>query len=87
MPGPDLHPFLSGPDEQCIYIDANTRIQIIDTMLILPTADKEQCAAFIVRLFFFPCRVPRPTPSSARRTRPHHLVRFPRPYYPYLQRL
>ncbi|KAF8201059.1 glycosyl transferase family group 2-domain-containing protein [Mycena galopus ATCC 62051] len=35
------------PDEKNIYVDANTRIQILDTMLLLPHADKEQCAAFI----------------------------------------
>ncbi|KAJ6567737.1 glycosyl transferase family group 2-domain-containing protein [Mycena vulgaris] len=35
------------PDERNIYVDANTRIQILDTMLHLPHADKEQCAAFI----------------------------------------
>lgn len=32
----------------CIYVDANTRIQIIDTMVLLPQAEKEQNAAFIV---------------------------------------
>ena len=36
------------PDDQTVYVDANTRIQILDTMLALPAADKEQCAAFIV---------------------------------------
>ncbi|EIW55944.1 uncharacterized protein TRAVEDRAFT_171869 [Trametes versicolor FP-101664 SS1] len=36
-----------GPDDRSIYIDANTRIQILDTMVDLPTADKEQSAAFI----------------------------------------
>ncbi|RDB26851.1 hypothetical protein Hypma_005327 [Hypsizygus marmoreus] len=35
------------PEEQSIYVDANTRIQILDTMLHLPAAEKEQCAAFI----------------------------------------
>ncbi|KAJ7740916.1 glycosyl transferase family group 2-domain-containing protein [Mycena maculata] len=34
-------------DEKNIYVDANTRIQILETMLMLPHADKEQCAAFI----------------------------------------
>ncbi|KAJ6474591.1 glycosyl transferase family group 2-domain-containing protein [Mycena vitilis] len=34
-------------DDKSIYVDANTRIQILDTMLMLPHADKEQCAAFI----------------------------------------
>ncbi|KAJ7222442.1 glycosyl transferase family group 2-domain-containing protein [Mycena pura] len=38
------------PDDKSIYIDANTRIQILDTMLLLPHAEKEQCAAFIVSL-------------------------------------
>lgn len=32
-----------------VYVDADTRIQIIDTMVLLPQADKEQNAAFIVR--------------------------------------
>ncbi|KAI0764841.1 glycosyl transferase family group 2-domain-containing protein [Fomes fomentarius] len=36
-----------GPEDSSIYIDANTRIQILDTMVDLPTADKEQSAAFI----------------------------------------
>ncbi|KAJ6466992.1 glycosyl transferase family group 2-domain-containing protein [Mycena sanguinolenta] len=35
------------PDDKTIYVDANTRIQILETMLLLPHADKEQCAAFI----------------------------------------
>ncbi|KAJ7100591.1 glycosyl transferase family group 2-domain-containing protein [Mycena belliarum] len=35
------------PDDKNVYVDANTRIQILDTMLQLPHADKEQCAAFI----------------------------------------
>ncbi|KAF6752647.1 glycosyl transferase family group 2-domain-containing protein [Ephemerocybe angulata] len=30
-----------------IYIDANTRIQILETVSHLPLADKEQCAAFL----------------------------------------
>ncbi|EDQ99846.1 uncharacterized protein LACBIDRAFT_192205 [Laccaria bicolor S238N-H82] len=34
-------------DEKSIYVDAETRIQILETMLMLPQADKEQCAAFI----------------------------------------
>ncbi|KAG6836896.1 hypothetical protein H0H93_001727 [Arthromyces matolae] len=38
------------PDDQTVYVDANTRIQIIDTMLALPAADKEQCAAFIANV-------------------------------------
>ncbi|KAE9409847.1 hypothetical protein BT96DRAFT_953206 [Gymnopus androsaceus JB14] len=35
------------PDADSLYVDSNTRIQIIDTMLQLPFADKEQSAAFI----------------------------------------
>lgn len=31
----------------CIYVDIDTRIQIIDTMVLLPQAEKEQNAAFI----------------------------------------
>lgn len=31
-----------------IYVDANTRIQVLETMMDLPMADKEQCVAFIV---------------------------------------
>ncbi|TFK95171.1 glycosyl transferase family group 2-domain-containing protein [Pterulicium gracile] len=34
-------------DATAIHIDGNTRIQILETMLALPMADKEQCAAFI----------------------------------------
>ncbi|KAL0947953.1 hypothetical protein HGRIS_010582 [Hohenbuehelia grisea] len=34
-------------DAEAIYIDASTRIQILDTMIHLPEADKEQCGAFI----------------------------------------
>ncbi|KAI1784474.1 glycosyl transferase family group 2-domain-containing protein [Ganoderma leucocontextum] len=34
-------------DSDCIYVDNDTRIQIMDTMALLPRADKEQCAAFI----------------------------------------
>ncbi|KAH9960638.1 glycosyl transferase family group 2-domain-containing protein [Russula dissimulans] len=36
-----------GPEERSVYLDANTRIQIVDTMLMLPHAEKEQSAAFI----------------------------------------
>ncbi|KAH9850478.1 glycosyl transferase family group 2-domain-containing protein [Lenzites betulinus] len=35
------------PDADAIYIDDNTRIQVLDTMTVLGTADKEQCGAFI----------------------------------------
>ena len=40
----------SGPEEKSVYVDSNTRIQVVDTMLMLPLADKEQCAAFIVSI-------------------------------------
>ena len=40
--------FISGPDDKSIYVDSNTRIQILETMMDLPTAEKEQNAAFIV---------------------------------------
>lgn len=39
----------SDPEAKSIYVDANTRIQILDTILHLPQADREQSAAFIVR--------------------------------------
>ena len=42
----------------CIYVDADTRIQVLDTMVLLPQAEKEQNAAFIVST--------RSCPSSAR---------------------
>ncbi|KAF8452284.1 glycosyl transferase family group 2-domain-containing protein [Boletus edulis BED1] len=34
-------------DATAIYVDHNTRIQILNTMVALPTAEKEQCGAFI----------------------------------------
>ena len=39
----------SSAEDKSIYIDANTKIQVIETMLQLPQADKEQCGAFVVR--------------------------------------
>ncbi|KAH9991982.1 glycosyl transferase family group 2-domain-containing protein [Russula compacta] len=36
-----------GPEEKSVYLDANTRIQIVDTMMMLPHAEKDQNAAFI----------------------------------------
>ncbi|KAI0261233.1 glycosyl transferase family group 2-domain-containing protein [Gloeopeniophorella convolvens] len=36
-----------GPEDKSVYLDSNTRIQIVDTMLLLPHADKEQNAAFV----------------------------------------
>ncbi|KAF5385623.1 hypothetical protein D9757_005554 [Collybiopsis confluens] len=43
------HAALAGitQDDNCIFVDAETRIQVLDTMAMLPHADKEQCAAFI----------------------------------------
>ncbi|OBZ72967.1 hypothetical protein A0H81_07224 [Grifola frondosa] len=35
------------PDANAIFVDENTRIQILDSMMCLPTADKEQCGAFL----------------------------------------
>jgi len=35
-----------------VYVDANTRIQVLDSMFLLPQAEKDQNAAFIVRLRF-----------------------------------
>ena len=54
--------YCSAPEDRSIYIDANTRIQILDTMVDLPTADKEQSAAFIVsgRAFFPSAAAARP---------------------------
>ncbi|ETW76544.1 hypothetical protein HETIRDRAFT_480674 [Heterobasidion irregulare TC 32-1] len=37
----------AGDQAMAIYVDSDTRIQILDTMLDLPRADKEQCGAFI----------------------------------------
>ena len=37
-------------EDNALYVDTNTRIQILETMARLPRADKEQCAAFIVRI-------------------------------------
>ncbi|OCH85861.1 hypothetical protein OBBRIDRAFT_739082 [Obba rivulosa] len=34
-------------DETAVFIDHDTRIQVLDTMVFLSRADKEQCAAFI----------------------------------------
>ncbi|KZT65726.1 hypothetical protein DAEQUDRAFT_731159 [Daedalea quercina L-15889] len=34
-------------DADAIFIDVDSRVQVLDTMMRLPHADKEQCAAFI----------------------------------------
>ncbi|PPQ70784.1 hypothetical protein CVT26_014719 [Gymnopilus dilepis] len=36
-----------GPNDDCLYIDQNTRIQILDSIDHLPAAEKDQCGAFI----------------------------------------
>ncbi|KAF5357770.1 hypothetical protein D9756_001156 [Leucocoprinus leucothites] len=36
-----------GPTDDCIYIDRDTRIQVIETIDELPHAEKDQCGAFI----------------------------------------
>lgn len=38
-----------------MYIDSDTKIQVLDAMSELPCAEKEQCAAFIVRTFRRAC--------------------------------
>ncbi|KAF9532825.1 glycosyl transferase family group 2-domain-containing protein [Crepidotus variabilis] len=35
------------PGDNCLYIDSNTRIQILDSIDQLPMAEKDQCGAFI----------------------------------------
>ena len=40
--------FYRKEDSDCIYVDNDTRIQIVETMAFLSRADKEQCGAFIV---------------------------------------
>lgn len=63
----------SGPDEKSIYIDANTRIQVLDTMLLLPHAEKEQRAAFIVRMLI-PHRRCALTPPPVPRQRDERVI-------------
>ena len=46
--------YCSEPHEDSIYIDQNTRIQVLETISELPAAEKDQCAAFIVRMSFPP---------------------------------
>lgn len=33
--------------DDCVYVDSNTRIQVLDSMVLLPQAEKDQNAAFI----------------------------------------
>lgn len=40
---------LSTDESDAIFVDADTRIQVLDTMSHLAAAEKEQCAAFLVR--------------------------------------
>jgi hypothetical protein len=48
-------------DATAIYVDDDTRIQILDSMPDLPRADKEQCGAFIVSLVCIPPIMELPT--------------------------
>jgi hypothetical protein len=41
-------PFSRDDNATAIFVDDDTRIQILDSMPDLPRADKEQCGAFIV---------------------------------------
>ena len=43
--------FYREPHEDSIYIDQNTRIQILENISQLPSAEKDQCGAFIVSSF------------------------------------
>jgi hypothetical protein len=36
-----------------MYINQDTRIQILDSISELPGAEKDQCGAFIVRIYIF----------------------------------
>lgn len=45
---------IRGNNATAIYVDGDTRIQILDTMFDLPRADKEQCGAFIVSYISMP---------------------------------
>ena len=47
---PSLH---RASDKTSIYVDPNSRVQVLDTVADLPTADKEQLTTFIVRAFFW----------------------------------
>lgn len=43
--------FIRSEEDNAIFVDGDTRIQILDTMVDLATAEKDQSAAFIVSLF------------------------------------
>ena len=45
--------YCSSDDATAIYVDVNTRIQILESVNYLPKADKEQCGAFIVSFFLY----------------------------------
>jgi hypothetical protein len=58
--------FSRNDNATAIYVDDDTRIQILDSMPDLPRADKEQCGAFIVSLVvFFSDSVPTLNPPIA----------------------
>ncbi len=40
-------------DADAIFVDVDTRIQVLESMPFLSRADKEQCAAFIVSDFLY----------------------------------
>lgn len=48
FPEPALTYPIRPPTASALFVDDETRIQVLDTMARLPRADKEQCAAFIV---------------------------------------
>ena len=48
----------SGENDSAIYVDKDTRIQVLDSMNRLPRADKEQCGAFIVSTTILPLSLP-----------------------------
>lgn len=55
-----------------MYIDSDTKIQVLEAMGDLPRAEKEQCGAFIVRRICHAFHFTPPTHvaiSTARRTR------------------
>jgi len=41
--------FYSPDDADAVYVDSETRIQVLPSMSYLPSAEKEQLGAFIVR--------------------------------------
>jgi hypothetical protein len=52
------------PDDTAITVDSQTQIQILDSILLLPHADREQSAAFIVSLRIHPSTLTHPHLSA-----------------------